>query len=195
MMVVFRIHCKFFIVVPISLKISRSNVFFSFTKQNVRAQCLTIFARPSSSINNVCRICPGNLYLYSKLQTLHNELLLTRGICVSTKNINTVLTESYGKTWVTSYYLQVEGVKKVRREIQKCEFKSKSRELKFPSYKFKSRVVSSNPQVQKLLNQVKLRKKPEEIVRYGFYLVVLSQLIWREWVKAVSFLTLYFAMS
>ena len=35
---VFRIHCTFFIALPIRLKTCRSNVFFVFTRQNVRAR-------------------------------------------------------------------------------------------------------------------------------------------------------------
>ena len=35
-MIVFGIRCNFFIVLPIRLKTCRSNIFLSFTKQNVR---------------------------------------------------------------------------------------------------------------------------------------------------------------
>ena len=37
-MMVFGIHCNFFIVLPNRLKTCRSNDFLFFTKQNVRAQ-------------------------------------------------------------------------------------------------------------------------------------------------------------
>ena len=36
--IAFEIPCKFFIVLPIQLKIYRSNDFFFFTRQNVRAR-------------------------------------------------------------------------------------------------------------------------------------------------------------
>ena len=37
-MIVFGIHCNFFTVLPIQLKTCRSNAFFFFARQNVRAQ-------------------------------------------------------------------------------------------------------------------------------------------------------------
>ena len=37
-MIVFRVHCNFFIVLPIRLKACRSNGFFFFKRQNVHAR-------------------------------------------------------------------------------------------------------------------------------------------------------------
>ena len=62
-MIVFRIHCNFFIVLPIRLKACRSNGFFFFKRQNVHARKI---GRMSEALRaGVCligigrAICPG----------------------------------------------------------------------------------------------------------------------------------------
>ena len=69
-MIVFGIHCNFVIVLSVWLEICRSNEFFFFTKQNMRAQKIE---GPSEVLHSRARpigigraICPGLMPVYCR---------------------------------------------------------------------------------------------------------------------------------
>ena len=61
-MIVFEIHCTFFIALPIRLKTCRCNVFpLLYKEKSVNPKnraCLSGFARPSMPDRHRARICP-----------------------------------------------------------------------------------------------------------------------------------------
>ena len=68
-MIVFGIHCNFFIVLPIQPKTCSSNVFFFFTRENVLAGKLEASQRLDLSEIGIGRaICPG-------LELIRRELM------------------------------------------------------------------------------------------------------------------------
>ena len=77
-MIVFGIHCNFFIVLPIRLKPCRSNGFLCFTMQNVRARKLSTSQRFSEldrhRTHNLSR--PEDAVLIERIFYVPREIIL-----------------------------------------------------------------------------------------------------------------------